>query len=405
MFDHNKLDEILSEQLHLVIYLDRSLDLKTELTIPQEANIGTIKRLLAESDPTGSTDPLSFTLRLPLDAGARKLTDCELVPEGLTELEISPLPPSRNRSLRKPMRCSAIPDSVWSADCEAGFERAYPPSWEFQERIRGMSSGWTPFPAAVSSEINAVARRGQRRGTIKTDACGELTIDLQDMVVIPVRNQVCPPRPLRKVSSQVRADKKMLKQLYIQYAQELPSGDHSEGSDGIFGESLLDFFEDLGVDPAADVAALALSSACGAAEMGVLCRREFIRGCATLDVDSLEDLRGRMPTLREDVMSGKVLHEVYAYTFGIALEPPSKVLPVDEARQYWTILLHGWTLRASFCSWAEAHIRAVNRDLWMMVLKFATQVPPDLSTYDDDPAWPVVLDEFVEYQRALQRGG
>merc|ERR1712151_1053402 len=163
----------------------------------------------------------------------------------------------------------------------------------------------------------------------------------------------------------------------------------------------LQLFKDLDIDPASDVVALALAAACNAAEMGVFRRREFICGCAVLEADTLDDLRGKVPELRENVLSGKTLPEVYTYTFSIALEPPSKVLPLEEAQQYWALLLHDWPLREAFCNWANRHMKkkAINRDLWMMVLKLATEVPPDLSTYDENPAWPVVFDEFVEYYR------
>merc|ERR1712151_988816 len=167
----------------------------------------------------------------------------------------------------------------------------------------------------------------------------------------------------------------------------------------------LQLFKDLDIDPASDVVALALAAACNAAEMGVFRRREFICGCAVLEADTLDDLRGKVPELRSNVLTGKTLPEVYAYTFGVALEPPSKVLPLEEAQQYWDLLLHDWPLREPFCERAHQHMRlkVINRDLWMMILKLATEVPADLSTYDDDPAWPVVLDDFVEHFRESKK--
>eukprot|EP00438_Fugacium_kawagutii_P011023 Skav204813 [mRNA] locus=scaffold3914:2163:4296:- [translate_table: standard] len=105
-----------------------------------------------------------------------------------------------------------------------------------------------------------------------------------------------------------------------------------------------------------------------------------------------------MPELRDNVLSGRSLPEVYAYTFGVALEPPCKLLPLEEAAQYWALLLPEWPLREDFCAWALKHMKgkAINRDLWMMILKLATEVPADLSTFHENPAWPVVLDDFVE---------
>jgi hypothetical protein len=301
--------------------------------------------------------------------------------------------------------CARINTAQWNTDCDAAFEAALPPRWEFRDRAWGAPGVWKPFPDTVSAEINALARRGQRRGNISM-AGAELVVDLQDMVAVPT-DKYSVPRMLRKSVQQCRADKQALKKLFAKYCDEIPPADHPAGPDGVAGEKFLQLFQDLRVDPAADVAALALSAACNASEMGVFRRREFLCGCAALEVSTIEELRAKMPELRENVLQGKTLPEVYAYTFSVALEPPSKVLPLDEAQQYWALLLHDWCFREEFCSWAEKHMKckAINRDLWMMVLKLATEVPADLSTYDDNPAWPVVFDDFVEYYREKKGAG
>lgn len=302
------------------------------------------------------------------------------------------------------MDSSAAIDSVtWESDCESAFEVALPPRWEFRDRAFGSPGIWRPFPEAVSAEINALVRRGQRRGNVSMGGV-ELVIDLQDMVAMP-SDQYAVPRMLRKSIRQPNVNKKTLKQLYMKYMEALPPADHPAGPDAIAGEKFLDLFKDLEVDPGTDVAALALAAACNASEMGVFRRREFICGCAASEVDTIADLRGKMSELRENVVTGKSLPEVYAYTFGVALERPSKVLPLEEAAQYWALLLPNWPLREEFCDWAgnQRKGKGINKDIWMMVLKLATEVPADLSTYDENPAWPVMFDEFVEYYRA-QKG-
>lgn len=300
-----------------------------------------------------------------------------------------------------------IDNAQWDADCEAAFEMALPPRWEFRDRAWGAPGAWRAFPDNVNADINGLVRRGQRRGKVVLGGC-ELVVDLQDMVAVST-DQYAAPRMVRKSTRQPNVNKRALKQFYMRYCDPSPGGavgSDAEAADCISGEKFLQLFKDISVDPAADVAALALASACNAAEMGVFRRREFICGMTVLEVDSLEDLRDKMPELRANVLSGKTLPEIYTYTFGIALEVPCKVLPLEEAEQYWALLLRDWPLREPFCSWANGHMKgkAINRDLWMMMLKLATEVPPDLSTYDDDPAWPVVLDEFVEYYRANHLG-
>eukprot|EP00933_Yihiella_yeosuensis_P078831 TRINITY_DN9075_c1_g2_i1.p1 TRINITY_DN9075_c1_g2~~TRINITY_DN9075_c1_g2_i1.p1 ORF type:complete len:310 (+),score=69.84 TRINITY_DN9075_c1_g2_i1:270-1199(+) len=299
---------------------------------------------------------------------------------------------------------SSIDAAAWDADCEAAFEVALPPRWEFRDRAFGSPGIWRPFPESVSAEINALARRGQRRGNVSMGGV-ELVVDLQDMVAMPT-DLYAVPRMLRKSNRQPSINKKSLRQFYMKYMEEVPPADHPSGPDGISGDKFLQLFKDLDVDPGVDVAALALATACNAAEMGIFRRREFICGCAALEVDNVADLRSKMPELRESVASGKYLAEVYSYTFGVALDPPCKVLPLEEASQYWALLLPDWVLREEFCDWAGRHMKgkAINKDLWMMVLKLATEVPPDLSTYDENPAWPVVFDDFVEYYRAKKEG-
>jgi len=44
--------------------------------------------------------------------------------------------------------------------------------------------------------------------------------------------------------------------------------------------------------------------------------------------------------------------------------------------------------------------RGVLLDEWMMILQFVRQVRPDASNYGEDGAWPILLDEYVEWRRA-----
>ncbi|NDW60263.1 DCN1-like protein, partial [Yangia sp. PrR004] len=43
------------------------------------------------------------------------------------------------------------------------------------------------------------------------------------------------------------------------------------------------------------------------------------------------------------------------------------------------------------------HNKAISRDTWAQLLEFVKTIDPQLSNFDDEGAWPYLIDEFVEY--------
>jgi len=44
-------------------------------------------------------------------------------------------------------------------------------------------------------------------------------------------------------------------------------------------------------------------------------------------------------------------------------------------------------------------VKVVNKDQWMNFFEFCEAVSPDLSNFDENSAWPVLLDEYVAWRR------
>merc|ERR1719506_1728633 len=90
--------------------------------------------------------------------------------------------------------------------------------------------------------------------------------------------------------------------------------------------------------------------------------------------------------------------EIYAFTFQFALDQGQKCLPVEMCVEFWKLLLKDhFVLLDKWIAFVEARCKnAISKDTWMMLYDLATQVKPDLSDYDVNGAWPVLLDEFVE---------
>lgn len=64
------------------------------------------------------------------------------------------------------------------------------------------------------------------------------------------------------------------------------------------------------------------------------------------------------------------------------------------------LLSKNWILYKYFERFLEdSKYRVLNKDQWCNILEFSRSVNPDLSNYDEDGAWPVLLDEFVDWYR------
>lgn len=103
---------------------------------------------------------------------------------------------------------------------------------------------------------------------------------------------------------------------------------------------------------------------------------------------------------------------VYRYTFVAGRERDQKALSLENAIIYWTMLFsppglqwetaeHDWLdLWKTFLG--EKWTRSVNKDMWNMTLEFALKSMADesLSFWNEEGAWPSVIDDFVEWCRS-----
>jgi DCN1-like protein 4/5 len=60
-----------------------------------------------------------------------------------------------------------------------------------------------------------------------------------------------------------------------------------------------------------------------------------------------------------------------------------------------------WALYTQFSQFLDqSKYKVINKDQWCNILEFSRTIYNDLSNYDVDGAWPVMLDEFVEWLKA-----
>uniref|UniRef100_A0A8C8ITF6 DCN1-like protein n=2 Tax=Oncorhynchus tshawytscha TaxID=74940 RepID=A0A8C8ITF6_ONCTS len=139
-----------------------------------------------------------------------------------------------------------------------------------------------------------------------------------------------------------------------------------------------------------------------APNMGFFTKEEWLKGMTLLQCDCIERLQGKLDYLRNQLNDTIIFKNIYRYAFDFARDKDQRSLDMDTAKSMLALLLgRTWPLFPVFNQFLEqSKYKVMNKDQWYNVLEFSRTVSTDLSNYDEDGAWPVLLDEFVECQKA-----
>ncbi|TSN30183.1 DCN1-like protein 4 [Bagarius yarrelli] len=179
------------------------------------------------------------------------------------------------------------------------------------------------------------------------------------------------------------------------------AGSICEACDDVVGpEGMEKFCEDIGVEPE-NVVMLVLAWKLNAQSMGYFTLQEWLKGMGSLQCDSTEKLRNSLDYLRSILNDATSFKLIYRYAFDFAREKDQRSLDLNTAKCMLGLLLgKTWPLFPVFNQFLEqSKYKVVNKDQWCNVLEFSRTINLDLSNYDEDGAWPVLLDEFVEWYK------
>ncbi|KAI9711700.1 MAG: Scaffold-type E3 ligase [Bogoriella megaspora] len=159
----------------------------------------------------------------------------------------------------------------------------------------------------------------------------------------------------------------------------------------------------------------------GCETIGEIKRKPFVDSWSQHNCDTVPKMGSFISTRSSSISSPTsrdLYTTVYKHTFRLALSPGQKAAPLESAIEYWRTLFGGgdsilWKTKTApwldfWIEFLETKIKkSVNRDLWDQTLVFAERVMRDesLKWYDDESAWPSVIDEFVEWVRDVKGVG
>ena len=175
--------------------------------------------------------------------------------------------------------------------------------------------------------------------------------------------------------------------------------------DGVLEDRMLDFLEDLGVEPD-DKVVLVLCQMFKCKQGGMIRRSEWEHGMRLLKCGSVSELSSRLDYMRSMLALPENFHSIYRYAFSINLEPPKKLLERDTAIALWELLFDtdSFVLLNEWVAFVQTNgPKLISKDVFFQVQLFAKQFGQDLSAWEDDGAWPILIDDFVEHMN--EKGG
>ncbi|KAF5931588.1 hypothetical protein HYC85_027759 [Camellia sinensis] len=165
---------------------------------------------------------------------------------------------------------------------------------------------------------------------------------------------------------------------------------------------------DLEVDHT-DVRILMLAWKMQAEKQGYFTLEEWRRALKALRADAVTKLKKALPELEKEVKRPSNFVDFYSYAFRYCLtEEKQKSIDIESICQLLDLVL-GSQFRAQvdyFVEYLRTQIdyKVINMDQWMGFYRFCNEISfPDHSNYDAELAWPLILDNFVEWMRAKQR--
>ena len=138
--------------------------------------------------------------------------------------------------------------------------------------------------------------------------------------------------------------------------------------------------------------------------MGEYSWTEFNKGCAALGCDDVASWTAAVPRLRTELQNETKFSQMYKYAFTFAQEKGKRNVEVELACALWDLLIG-----PQKCQYIEqwktfvtgkaerGEILVITKDTWDLFYDLVKQTRGNIANFEDDGAWPSMIDEFVAY--------
>jgi hypothetical protein len=171
----------------------------------------------------------------------------------------------------------------------------------------------------------------------------------------------------------------------------------------IMGESgMIKFFKDVNVDPEG-VDTLAIAWHIRSTEMGLIVKDEFVKGFEGSGCSNIGDIKKRVQNVVKSLTDETQFKAFYKWIFlHVREDDKKKTIPAELAIALWQIIFKGKRTRkmtlfpqwVKFCE-TQSDMKYVSKDVWEQTYEFLNETT-SIANFDDNGAWPVCIDEFVE---------